>query len=149
VTTVLYDAECSFCRTVLGAILARDRDGRLRPIALQDALAADLLPGMSEQDRFASFHVVEDDGSISSGGEALPKLVSELPRGGGPAALMTAAQALVNAAYELVSRNRSSIGPHVPAGWTARADAGIRRRQAELDADPLDAAAAELSEASA
>ena len=128
-TTLLYDADCGFCRTVLAAILMRDRPPTIRPVALQDALAADLLPGMSEEDRFASFHVVDDAGGIRSGGEALPLVFGDLPRGRAVAAMMSALQPLTNAAYDLVSRHRSAIGPHIPDAWTRRADATIERRQ--------------------
>jgi predicted DCC family thiol-disulfide oxidoreductase YuxK len=144
VTTLLYDAECSFCRTVLGAILARDRERRIRPVALQDALAADLLPGMSEEDRFASFHVVEEDGTVHSGGRALPRVFAELPGAGWLARATASTQPLTDLAYELVSRNRSRIGPRVPASWTSRADAGIRRREAELGGDVVEQASDEL-----
>ena len=33
---LLYDRECGFCRSSLELVLAWDRRGRLRPVALQD-----------------------------------------------------------------------------------------------------------------
>jgi predicted DCC family thiol-disulfide oxidoreductase YuxK len=145
--TLLYDGECGFCRWVTGLLLRWDAGRRLRPLALQDALAAELLPGMSEEDRFASFHVVGDDGEIRSGGRALPYLVGELPHGGRPAALMTALQPLTDLAYRLISANRSRLGPLVPTRWKAEADQRIRRRQAELGGDVVEEAADELTRA--
>jgi predicted DCC family thiol-disulfide oxidoreductase YuxK len=116
---------------VLGAILMRDGAGLIRPIALQDALAADLLPGMSEEDRFASFHLIADDGSILSGGKALTALMRDLPGLRPLGSLLGAIQPLTDALYGLVSANRSRIGPFVPSGWRDRADATIARRKAK------------------
>ena len=117
---------------MLGAILMRDRARLIRPIALQDALAADLLPGMSEEDRFASFHLVAEDGSILSGGKALTALMRDLPGLRPLGSLVGASQPLTDALYGAVSANRSRIGPLVPAAWLRRADATIARRQAEV-----------------
>ncbi|MGI9020758.1 MAG: thiol-disulfide oxidoreductase DCC family protein [Solirubrobacterales bacterium] len=130
--TLLYDSDCGFCRTILGAILMRDRDAQILPVALQDALAADLLPGMSEEDRFASFHLVGDDGTILSGGRALSALLRDLPGARPFGAAMAAVQPLTDAFYKVISANRSRIGPLVPGSWRQRADATIARRQAEL-----------------
>jgi predicted DCC family thiol-disulfide oxidoreductase YuxK len=139
VTTLLYDRDCGFCRTVLGFILMRDREAEIRPVALQDALAADLLPGMSEEDRYASFHLVGDDGAILSGGKALTPLIAGLRGGARLGAGMTRVQPLVEGAYRVVSANRSRIGPLIPASWVRRADATIRRRQAGGVGAPPDA----------
>ncbi len=128
-TTLLYDRDCGFCRTVLGFILMRDHERRIRPVALQDALAADLLPGMSEEDRFASFHLVADEGRILSGGRALTPLIAHLPGGAPVAAALARVQPLVDAVYGVVAANRSRIGPLVPRSLVRRADATIRRRQ--------------------
>ncbi len=128
-TTLLYDRDCGFCRTVLGFILMRDHERRIRPVALQDALAADLLPGMSEEDRLASFHLVAEGGRILSGGRALTALIADLPGCGAVAAALARAQPLVDAAYDVVAANRSRVGPLVPRSLVRRADATIRRRQ--------------------
>jgi predicted DCC family thiol-disulfide oxidoreductase YuxK len=110
----------------------RDRGRRIRPLALQDPLAAGLLPGMSEEDRFASFHLVDAGGTAHSGGAALPDLLGQLAGTRRLGRLMGRAQPLTDLAYELVANNRAAIGRHVPDAWTRRADATIRRREAEL-----------------
>ena len=145
-TTLLYDADCGFCRTVLGAILMRDRELRIRPVALQDALAAELLPEMSEEDRFASFHVVDESGTIRSGGAALLPLADAL-RAAALRSALASVPALTDAAYRLVAANRARIGPAIPGGWTRRADATIRRRERELGGDVVGQASGELAEA--
>lgn len=42
---ILFDDDCGFCRWSLSKILAWDRLGRLRPVALQSPEADDLLWG--------------------------------------------------------------------------------------------------------
>ena len=43
---LLYDADCGFCRWAAAKVLAWDRRGTLRPVALQDRAGSDrLLPG--------------------------------------------------------------------------------------------------------
>jgi predicted DCC family thiol-disulfide oxidoreductase YuxK len=145
--TLLYDRDCGFCQTVLGALLMRDRGGVIRPVPLQEALAADLLDDMEEKDRFASFHYVTDEGLILSGGKALPVLFRQLPALRPLGIAMGAAQPLTDAAYKAVSANRWRIGPHVPASWRDRARATIRRREQELGGDPLEGAEEELEQA--
>lgn len=110
----------------------RDRECRIRPLALQDPRAAGLLPGMSEEDRFASFHLVDAGGTARSGGAALPDLLGQLPGTRRLGRLMGRAQPLTDLAYELIANNRAAIGPHLPEAWVRRADATIRRREAEL-----------------
>ena len=63
---VLYDGDCGFCRSSLALILAWDRHRRLRPVALQDPESDRLLPGLSPQERMASWHLVSADGSVRS-----------------------------------------------------------------------------------
>jgi predicted DCC family thiol-disulfide oxidoreductase YuxK len=145
--TLLFDRDCGFCRTVLGAILMRDRAKRIRPIPLQEALASDLLPGMSEEDRFASFHLVADDGTVLSGGKALPALFEGLPGLHPLGVALAAVQPLTDAVYKVISANRSRIGPYVPEGWKARADATIARRRDELGTEARPEAAEELEQA--
>jgi predicted DCC family thiol-disulfide oxidoreductase YuxK len=130
--TLLYDAECEFCRWTTAKLLDWDRHRRLRPLSLQTALAADLLPGMSVEDRLASFHLVGDDGTVLSAGKALPALVAELPRARPLGELMRRVQPITDLAYRAVSASRSRIGPLVPDRWKESADERIRQRQAEL-----------------
>ena len=68
---VLYDRDCGFCRWSLARLLKLDRRLRLRPVALQDPEADDLLRGMEAERRFASAHLVTTDGEVYSGGAAI------------------------------------------------------------------------------
>jgi predicted DCC family thiol-disulfide oxidoreductase YuxK len=68
--TVIYDADCGFCRFSLALLLAWDRSG-LRPLALGTLEADRLLADLTEAERNASWHLVLDDGTRFSAGAAL------------------------------------------------------------------------------
>jgi predicted DCC family thiol-disulfide oxidoreductase YuxK len=116
VAIVLYDDDCGFCVWCMGKVLALDRRGVLEPVALQDARAQALLPGMDEETRMRSWHLVED-GRMSSAGQAFVPLLRLLL--GAPAA------ALVDRAYYAVANRRSAFGKLVTEAAKRRARARI------------------------
>ena len=99
-------------------MLELDRRHRFRPLALQDPRAAELLPGLSEEERMQSFHVVEPDGTVHSAGAGLAALFRPLER----------FPRVAERAYWLVASNRSALGRLIPAG--AR-----RQAQRRIDAE--------------
>jgi predicted DCC family thiol-disulfide oxidoreductase YuxK len=129
--TILYDADCGFCRWMVALLLSWDRAGRLRVASLQDPEADALLAGMGEAERIASAHVVLEDGTVVSGGPAFA-WVAALLRGGRP--LAAVARALGDRAmerlYRFVADRRDVFGPVVPARWKRWADGVIARRRA-------------------
>jgi predicted DCC family thiol-disulfide oxidoreductase YuxK len=66
---VLYDPDCGFCRVSLALLLRWDTRRRLRPVALGSEEADALLDGMPEDERMASWHLVEA-GRVHSAGAA-------------------------------------------------------------------------------
>jgi predicted DCC family thiol-disulfide oxidoreductase YuxK len=103
---LLFDGRCGFCRRSVTRILRWDRHGRLRPVALQDPEADDLLGGMPEEQKLASWHLVTPAGRVHSAGAALPPLLRLLP-GGRPLAWLTAAfPCLTERGYRYVARTR-------------------------------------------
>ena len=103
-TWLLYDADCGVCKVIVARILELDRRGRYRPLRLQDPRAAELLPGMSEEERMRSFHLVKPDGTVLSAGDGLAELLPPLrlsPR-------------LSSRLYWLVAGNRAAIGKRIP-----------------------------------
>ncbi|HEY5317267.1 MAG TPA: DCC1-like thiol-disulfide oxidoreductase family protein, partial [Solirubrobacteraceae bacterium] len=89
--TVLYDADCGFCRWALAGLLALDRDARVRPVALQAPAAAPLLTDVDPARRADSWHLISPDGERFSAGAGAPPLLRLLPGGRAPAALLAAA----------------------------------------------------------
>ncbi|MGH2984865.1 MAG: thiol-disulfide oxidoreductase DCC family protein [Solirubrobacterales bacterium] len=126
--TVLYDSDCGFCRWSLAKLLRWDRRHLLRPLALQDPEAGTLLPGMSEEERLASWHLVDAEGEVRSAGAALPVLLRLLP-GGTPFALVAArAPRITERGYRWIAEHRSRFGRLLSERAKQRADLRIAAR---------------------
>ena len=78
-------------------------------MALQDPEADELLGGMDEERKMASWHLVTVDGRVYSAGAAFPPLLRLLP-GGRPLAWLTATfPGLTERAYRYVARTRGPV----------------------------------------
>lgn len=125
---ILYDPDCGFCRVSLALLLRWDRTGRLRPVPLGSAEADVLLDGMPEEQRMASWHLVEP-GVVHSAGAAFPHLFALLP-GGRPLGRLSARFPRASErAYRLVADHRSLLGRALPAAarrWAERVLSGSR-----------------------
>ena len=130
-TVVLYDRDCGFCRWSLAKVLSLDRRRSLRPVALQDPEADVLLKGMNEERRYASAHVVTEDGSVFSGGEAVAPLVRLLPAGAPFSAVARLLSRPLNAGYRVVVRYRGALGRRLSPEAKDRATGQIDRHAAE------------------
>jgi predicted DCC family thiol-disulfide oxidoreductase YuxK len=129
---ILYDADCGFCRWAIDRLLIWDRAGRLRSEALQGPEADRLLPGLSEEAKMASWHLVVDGNVYSGGAVAAP--LFRLLRGGRPlASALAAFPGLSDRAYRLVARNRDRFGRL--AGARCAVDPGLRRGATVADRD--------------
>jgi predicted DCC family thiol-disulfide oxidoreductase YuxK len=104
--TVLYDGDCGLCRWTVDKLLWWDRRRRLREVALQDPEAARLLPGMDDDERMGSFHLVGSDGSVVSGAPAIPAVLRLVPLGRPLAAVADAAPGLTARGYRWVTEHR-------------------------------------------
>ena len=113
---LLYDADCGVCKFILARVIELDRAGRYRPLALQDPRAAELLPGLSEEQRMESFHIVDPDGTVHSAGAGLAELVPLLDR---------APRGVAERAYWLVAGNRNRLGKLIPAAARRQAERRI------------------------
>jgi predicted DCC family thiol-disulfide oxidoreductase YuxK len=126
--TVLYDADCGFCRTALALVLRADTRHRLRPLALGSAEADRLLHDLSVEQREASWHLVDPAGHRTSAGAAAPALLRLLPGGTVPAALLAAVPQTTERAYAFVAGHRSTLSRLIPEAAKRRATALIARR---------------------
>jgi predicted DCC family thiol-disulfide oxidoreductase YuxK len=126
--TVLYDAECGFCRVSLALLLAWDRGGVLRPVALQSPEAERLLEGMTNEERMASWHLVGSEGDVRSAGAAFSPVLRLLPGAGPVARLADRFPAAAEGAYAAVAARRSLFGRLLPAAAKRWADRKIRER---------------------
>jgi predicted DCC family thiol-disulfide oxidoreductase YuxK len=126
--SLLFDADCGLCRWSLAKVLAWDRRRALRPVALQDPAAQRLLADLGEDERMASWHLVDSQGRVFSGGAALGPLGRLLPGGRPLAALAQRFPGAAEQAYRLVADHRSALGRLVTRGAAARARRRIEAR---------------------
>jgi predicted DCC family thiol-disulfide oxidoreductase YuxK len=127
--TLLYDADCGFCRSALAALLALDRTKRVRPLALQAPEAATLLADLDPAERLASWHLVSPQGERFSAGAGGPALLRLLPGGRVPAAVLAAAPGPTERAYRWVAGHRTTLSRAVPSRVKAGAAARIERHR--------------------
>ncbi len=124
--TVIYDADCGFCKFSLALLLTwdRPRKGRgrrepgavaLRPLPLGTAEADRLLAALTVGRRKASWHLIDNDGRRNSAGAALAPALALLPGGRLPAALVARAPHLTERGYRWVADHRRFLGRFVPA----------------------------------
>jgi predicted DCC family thiol-disulfide oxidoreductase YuxK len=106
---ILFDSDCGFCRWSLSKILAWDRAGRLRPVALQSPEADDLLSEIDPERKMESWHLIVG-GRIYSGGEAVPHLARLLPAGTPIASLGSTFPRTTDRAYRWVAGHRDRLG---------------------------------------
>jgi predicted DCC family thiol-disulfide oxidoreductase YuxK len=119
---ILYDADCGFCRWSLGVLLAWDRRGALRPVALQDAEAEQLLWELPAAERMESWHLV-------TAGAAAGPLLRRLPGGRPLAALLARFPNATERAYRWVADHRSALSRVVPRRAVTGADRRIEARR--------------------
>jgi predicted DCC family thiol-disulfide oxidoreductase YuxK len=128
--TLLYDADCGFCRWSLAKLLAWDGRGALRPVAIQSEEGERLLADLTEERRKDSWHLVEPDGTRRSAGAAAGPLLRRLPGGTPLALLFEALPGPTERGYRLVSRHRGWLGRAITGGAARRARRRIERREA-------------------
>jgi predicted DCC family thiol-disulfide oxidoreductase YuxK len=108
--TILYDAECGFCRWSVRCVLAWDRRRRLRPVPLQAPEADALLPGMDHETRMASWHLVMPGGRVDSAGAAVAPLARLLPAGAPIALLASSLPRTTDRLYRWIAEHRGLLG---------------------------------------
>lgn len=112
---VLYDDDCGFCKWSLDKLLAWDRRGRLRAVAIQSDEGQGLLADLPAERRLDSMHLIDPQGELSSAGPALGPLARELPGGRPLGALLERFPRATARAYRWISDNRSRLGRLVGA----------------------------------
>jgi predicted DCC family thiol-disulfide oxidoreductase YuxK len=107
---LIYDDDCGFCRWSAERIRAWDRAGRVRFEPLGGRAARELLAPVPPEDRPRSWHLVERDGRVWSGGTAVAPLLRMLPGGAPLAAVAAACPSTTARLYGVVARHRGSLG---------------------------------------
>ena len=130
VLVALWDRDCGFCAWTLALLLRADRHGLLRTAPIQGPLGDRHLAHMSSEQRLASWHLVDEQDRVYSGGAALTEVLRRLPAGRGLAVLTSRAPGATQRAYAWVARHRSMLSRPIPAGAKARARARVAARTA-------------------
>ena len=119
--TLLYDADCRLCRFAARIVDRLDRHREVALLPLQDPEAEPLLDGLAEAEHLASWRLAREDGSLAGRGAGAPELLRamRLTRPAGRL-LNRVPPGVLEAAYDLVARNRSRLGRLVPDGPAPR-----------------------------
>ena len=128
---ILYDRDCGFCAWTVATLLRRDHRGALRVATIQGAEGERGLAGMPAGRRLASWHLVDDDGRLHSGGAGLPVVFEVLPGGRPLAAVLRRMPRLTERGYAWVAAHRTTLSKPVPARAKARARALIAERSGD------------------
>jgi predicted DCC family thiol-disulfide oxidoreductase YuxK len=125
--TLLYDADCGFCKWIVAGLLAWDRHDRLVARAIQSAEGKALLSDLSAEEQVASVHLVAPDGERLSAGAALAPLLRLLPGGSVPARAMARLPRLTSRGYDWVAEHRSQLSRAIPGALKRRANERLAR----------------------
>ena len=112
---LLYDEDCGLCRWTTDKILRWDREGKLRPLPLQDPEADRLLGAMDPEVKMQSWHLVTPDGRVHSAGAAVEPLLRLLPYATPVAAVVRAMPGITARAYRWTADHRDEIGRRLGA----------------------------------
>ena len=108
--TLLYDADCGFCRWTAERIRAWDRHRVLRFVPIQSAEGEAMLGDMDPHRKMASWHLVDEDGTVHSAGAGVYPLFRLLPAGAPLSLLARAFPSSTERFYRLVAANRERLG---------------------------------------
>jgi len=119
---VLYDADCGFCRWAMAWALGHDRRRGLVAVPIQSQLGAQLLADLSPAERLDAAHVVREDGTRKSGGNAAADVLGALPQTRALGRIARRLPAPTAALYGLVAMHRHGFGRFVGGEARRRAD---------------------------
>ena len=118
---LLYDAACRVCRFAARSVARIDRRRELAILPLQADEAAQLLAGLPEEERLASWRLVSQTGSIAGYGAGLPQLFAAMRLTRPLArAMRLVPPPLLDRVYRALAGNRDRVGRFAPNGPAPR-----------------------------
>jgi predicted DCC family thiol-disulfide oxidoreductase YuxK len=127
---VLYDRDCGFCSVMVAILLTWDRAKHVRPVSIQSAPGEELLVNVARQDRLKSWHLIDAEGTLYSGGAGIPVILDALPWGAPIAWVASHSSNATSRAYTWVANQRVLFGRSLkarPRAWAARVIADRER----------------------
>lgn len=127
---VLYDGDCGFCSVILAMLLTWDRANRVAPVSIQSARGEELLIDLTRQARLKSWHLIDADGMLYSGGAGIHVIFDVLPGGALMGRVARQFPKATSSAYEWVASHRVLLGRPLkarPRAWGARVIADHER----------------------
>lgn len=116
---LFYDGDCRFCRASARVVAALDRRGSIAMLPFDDPAAEALRAAVPVDRRGGSMHLVQPDGWVLSGGDALIELSRVLPGGEFLASAAWRNDLLRNAfaiGYRFVADHRGQLSHITPDG---------------------------------
>ncbi|MEX0991224.1 MAG: DCC1-like thiol-disulfide oxidoreductase family protein [Actinomycetota bacterium] len=107
---LLYDDDCGFCRWSADRLLGWERVGRLRAVGIRSSEGVELLAGVSDERRLASWHLITEDGRRYSAGDATAPLFRRLQFGSPVAFFAESFPGIGRWAYAVLAANRFRFG---------------------------------------
>jgi glyoxylase-like metal-dependent hydrolase (beta-lactamase superfamily II)/predicted DCC family thiol-disulfide oxidoreductase YuxK len=134
--TAVYDGQCEICQAAVSWIRLLDRRGAVRCVAITDGPLTDVHPELTLQGCLAQLHVVDADGRIDAGWQAVARIAEAIPLARPLATLDRNAvtRAVADRAYEYVARNRHQISTCRGGSCAGAGSADVPRR---ADAGPF------------
>jgi len=116
---LFYDGDCRFCRACARTVAALDHKGMIAMLPFDDPDAEALLASVPPERRGDSMHLVQPDGWVLSGGDALIELSRVLPGGDAFASAAWRNELLRKAfasGYRFVANHRGQFSRVTPDG---------------------------------
>ncbi|MGQ0797501.1 MAG: DCC1-like thiol-disulfide oxidoreductase family protein [Methanobacteriota archaeon] len=113
---LLYDGTCRICTHVARWVSWLDVRGPVRVQPIQGS--RDLVRGIPDAILASAYHIVDPDGRVTSGGDAVPVLLEALPLGRGLGGLVAGSPSLMRfarSAYAIAVRFRGALTCAAPA----------------------------------
>ncbi len=106
--TMLYDGRCRICTAGADRVRAYDRAGRVDVLSLHDPSVAQRFPEVKREHVLATMHLVQPDGSIDRGADAVREIMRLIPGARWLALLwlVPGFSLLANLGYAWVAKNR-------------------------------------------
>jgi predicted DCC family thiol-disulfide oxidoreductase YuxK len=118
---LFYDPGCGVCSWLALRAVRAAAPLAVRALPIDSPQAEPYLGALAAEARWASWHVVGEDGVLRSGGAAAPVLLEQLPHTRPLVLLLRASPPLTERLYCLGARTRSHWGRLVPRRSVARA----------------------------